>query len=98
MHWDQATLLRQLGIFHLAFHNLIKATGKLASFENELEQMPIADGVRVAQRLLHPTSHNSNLLVSLETLEEDATAAKTGRGHQPVRLSPSKTSLGSARP
>lgn len=89
MYWDQATLFRQLGVFHLAFHNLIKATGKMATFENELDQMPIVDGVRVAQRLLHPIGQNSNLLVSLEALEEAALKAKSGR-EQPVKLSPSK--------
>lgn len=54
--------------------------------------MPIVDGVRVAQRLLHPTGQNSNLLVSLEALEEAALMAKSRR-EQPVKLSPSKRIL-----
>lgn len=69
IYWDQATVLRQLGVFHLVFNNLIRAMGKAAAFDNELDQVPIADGLRIAQRLVHPTAQNCNALVPLDALE-----------------------------
>lgn len=88
VYWDQATILRQLGVFHLALHNLIHAVGKVTTFDNELDQVPIVDGMRIAQRLLRPNLQNANPLMSLETLE--AVKLNEKRATKPfTKLSPS---------
>ncbi len=91
VYWDQATLLKQLGIFHLAFHNLIAATGgKLeTTFENGLDQIPIVDGIRLAQRLVHPSEHNGNLIIPLDILERELTKEPAMRS----KLAPSIDSM-----
>lgn len=89
IYWDQATLLKQLGIFQMAFHTCIKKNE--ADFANGLATLPIMDGMRSSRRLAHPTPHNCNQLAALEALE----AARQGRmmnSTAAVKLSPS-TSL-----
>lgn len=88
IYWDQATLLRQLGVFQMAFHNLIKAAGNSITFEHELDSLPIVDGMRVSRRLVHPTEHNCNQLLSLEALEVGSTSTNP-QATQPIKkLSP----------
>ncbi|PJF17061.1 Protein BREAST CANCER SUSCEPTIBILITY 1-like protein [Paramicrosporidium saccamoebae] len=82
VYWDQATLFKQLGVFHMAFHNLIRVAGNSVTFENELDTLPIVDGMRIARRLVHPTAQNCNLIVTLEALEYKPVQART------VKLSP----------
>lgn len=69
IYWDQATLLKQLGVFPLVFHNLIQSSKNVATFENELAMLPILHGMNASRRLVHPTAQNCNQLVSLELLE-----------------------------
>lgn len=73
VYWDQATLLKQLGVFPVVFRNLIQTSKHEATFENELAMLPIMHGMNASRRLVHPTVQNCNQLVSLETLEAKGT-------------------------
>jgi hypothetical protein len=87
IYWDQASLLKQLGVFPLAFHNLIRSAGNSITFDNELDKLPIIDGMRISRRLVHPTLQNCNLIVSLDALEAAAAATATNK-NSTVKFSP----------
>lgn len=85
IYWDQATLLKQLGVFQMAFHNCIRMNE--AVFANGLAALPIMDGMRSSRRLAHPTPQNCNQLAALEALEK-ARQDRTNLAAA-VKLSPS---------
>jgi len=76
IYWDNASLLKQLGVFELAFHNMIKATGQLASFSAAMESLNIADGHQIAMRLINPTPMNASTLYPLDLFRESLQQSK----------------------
>lgn len=77
IYWEQAAVWRESGLLSRALDAAARAGAKAYDEATCLDQLLVAEGAKIAVRLMNPTSFNCNQLTPLDCLNNQSPLTKT---------------------